>query len=228
MTTAIQEKISQKISGVLIVDDQPIVRKGLTQLINQATDLFVCGEADSAHQALEAIKALHPKIAVVDVSLNGISSIELIKDIKVLFPSLLIAVFSLRCDSLYAERAFRAGARGYIQQDTAENVLKAIRRVLNGEIFVSESLSEKLLGKYLGNRSDIIHSPIERLSDRELEVFELVGRGFSTRQIADKIHLSIKTIETYQMHIKKKLNLKNARELLMHAIQWIQGENQPE
>lgn len=206
---------------VLIVDDHPIVRQGLAQLINQESDLMVCGESESAHHAIDAIGVLKPDIAIVDISLGGTSGIELVKNIKVRYPKLLILVHSMHDETLYAERLLRAGASGYImKQEATERVLTAIRRVLSGEIYLSEKMGAKMMQQLVGGKAATSGSPIERLSDRELEVFGLIGQGHGTRQIAEKMHLSVKTIESHRAHIKEKLNLKNANELVLHAIQW--------
>ena len=206
---------------VLIVDDHPIVRQGLAQLINQETDLMVCGESESAHHAIDAIGTLKPDIVIVDISLGGTSGIELVKNIKVRYPKLLILVHSMHDETLYAERLLRAGASGYImKQEATERVLTAIRKVLGGEIYLSEKMSAKMMQQLVGGKTASTGSPIERLSDRELEVFGLIGQGHGTRQIAEKMHLSVKTIESHRAHIKEKLNLKNANELVLHAIQW--------
>jgi DNA-binding NarL/FixJ family response regulator len=217
-----------KVAKVLIVDDHPIVREGLAQLIDQEDDLTVCGEAEGTRDALEAAEAARPDIAIVDIFLREASGIELVKDLVVRFPGLGILVLSIHDESIYAERVLRAGARGYImKQEATEEVVSAIRRVLAGGIYLSESMADRILGKVFKGKCLAGTSPIERLSDRELEVFYLVGRGQGTRDVAERLHLSMKTIETYREHIKEKLNLKNATELLQHAIQWVQGQQPP-
>ncbi len=209
---------------VLIVDDHPVVREGLCRLINQEIDLKVCGEAEGVHQALEIIEALKPDIAIIDVSLKDTNGIELVKDIRVRYPQLAVLVLSMYDESLYAERALRAGARGYImKQEVAENVLKAIRKVLDGEIYVSKKINAKMLQSIVDGKSKSTLSPIERLSDRELEVLRLIGQGQGTRQIAKTLCLSIKTIESYRANIKEKMRLKNATELVQHAVGWVQN-----
>lgn len=210
---------------VLIVDDHAIVREGLTQLINSEADLVVCGEVDSAPRAIDAINGLKPDIALVDISLSSMNGIELIKNIKVQHPTLPILVLSMHDESLYAERALRAGAKGYImKQEGTENLRNAIRQVLKGEIYLSERMSGKMLHQLAGGAKDL-GSPIERMSDRELEVFQLIGQGLGTRQIAEKLHLSIKTIESYREHIKQKMNFKNGTELVQQAVQWVERSN---
>jgi len=220
----------KKRNKVLIVDDHPIVRHGIAELLNHEADLTVCGEAEDAHQALEAIAEiaiLKPDIAIVDITLKeGLGGIELIKDIKARYPKLPVLVLSMHDESLYAERCLRAGAKGYImKQEATEKVVEAIRQVLGGEIYLSDKMAQKILHKFIGGQPEVGGSPIESLSDRELEVFQLIGRGLGTRRIAEELYLSVKTIETYREHIKEKLKLKNAPELAQHAIQWVQSEN---
>jgi DNA-binding NarL/FixJ family response regulator len=211
-----------KKSRVLVVDDHAIVREGIAQLINHETDLVVCGEADNAHKALEAIPIVKPDIAIVDISLTTMNGIELIKNLRVQYPKLPILVLSMHDESLYAERALRAGARGYImKQEGTANVRIAIRQVLKGEIYVSEKISAKMLSQLAGGNAEG-GSPFDRMSDRELEVFQLIGQGFGTRQIAEKLHLSVKTIESYREHIKEKMNFKSGTELVQQAVQWVE------
>lgn len=208
-------------SRILLVDDHPIVRQGLEEMINHEKDLMVCGTAEDLHQALEQINVLKPDLVVVDISLKGSNGIELLKNIKVRYPKLLVLMLSMHDESLYAVRALRAGASGYVmKQEATERVLVAIRQVLNGEIYLSEKMEKKMMQQLVGGRTARTGSPLEDLSDRELEVFGLIGQGHGTRQIAEQLHLSIKTIESHRAHIKEKLNLKNATELVQHAIQW--------
>ena len=210
---------------VLIVDDHPLLRKGVGQLIDQERDLMVVGEAEDAHKAITAIETTRPDVALVDISLAGASGIELLKNIKARFPKLLMLVLSMHDESVYAHRALRAGASGYImKQEGAEKVLTALRKVLQGEVYLSERLGNRMLHTLVNGRASLASSPVEELSDRELEVFNLIGQGHGTRPIAEKLHLSIKTIESHRAHIKEKLNLRNATELVHHAIQWVQSE----
>jgi len=218
-------KIKKEKKKVLIVDDHPIVCAGLTHLINQEEDLAVCREAHTAHEALETIEEIEPDIAIVDVSLKGQSGIELIKNIRIRYPELPILVFSIHDESIYSEITLRAGAKGYImKQETSDKIITAIHRVLDGNIYISDRMASKMLCKFFDNQPGKNGSPSELLSDRELEVFRLIGMGFGTRQIANELFLGIKTIETYRAHIKKKLKLKNASELIKYAIQWVQSE----
>jgi DNA-binding NarL/FixJ family response regulator len=210
---------------VLIVDDHPLLRKGVSQLIDQEKDLIVVGEAEDAHKAITAIENSKPDVALIDISLSGTSGIELIKNIKARFPKLKMLVLSMHDESVYAQRALRAGASGYImKQEGTEKVLLALRKVLQGEVYLSERLGSRMLHTLVSGRASLASSPVEELSDRELEVFSLIGQGHGTRPIAEKLHLSVKTIESHRAHIKEKLNLQNASELVHHAIQWVQSE----
>jgi len=187
--------------------------------------LTVCGEAEDAHKALTLIETTKPDIAIVDVALGNTSGIELLKNIKARFPKLIVLVLSMHDESVYAHRALRAGASGYImKQEATERVLLALRKILRGEVYLSERLGNRMLNSLVGGRPSQNGSPIEDLSDRELEVFGLIGQGHGTRPIAEKLHLSVKTIESHRAHIKEKLNLQNATELVHHAIQWVQSE----
>jgi DNA-binding NarL/FixJ family response regulator len=206
---------------VFVVDDHPIVRQGLALLINQETDLTVCGEAEEMHAALSAIQAVRPDILIVDISLNGPDGLELLKNIRLGAPRLPVLILSMHDESIYAERALRAGANGYImKQEATEKVLVALRRILSGEIYVSDRIANSMLRHYVRGVNPSEHSSISDLTDRELEVFRLIGEGHGTRQIAEALHLSVKTVESYQAHIKEKLSLRSARELVQHAVQW--------
>ena len=206
---------------VFLVDDHPIVRQGLTLLINQEPDLTVCGEAEEMHSALQAIPAIRPDIIIVDISLHGPDGLELLKHVRMKVPSLPVLILSMHDESVYAERALRAGANGYImKQEATEKVLVALRRILSGEIYVSDRIANSMLRHYVRGANPAEHSSIAELTDRELEVFRLIGAGHGTREIADELHLSVKTVESYQAHIKEKLSLRSARELVQHAVQW--------
>lgn len=212
-------------SAVLIVDDHPIVRQGLTLLINREPDLAVCGDAEEAASALRRIEELKPDLIVVDISLNGPDGLDLLKNIRARDPNLPVLILSMLDESLYAERALRAGANGYImKQEATDRVLVAIRRILAGEIYVSDRMANRMLHRFAGGVQVEDRSPIADLTDRELEVFRLIGEGHGTRQIAEQLHISVKTVESYQAHIKEKLSLKNARELVQRAIQWTVAE----
>jgi len=219
-------KTDESKTRILIVDDHPIVRQGLTELINQEDDLVVCEQAEDATEAIGIIKKLKPDMAIVDISLKETSGMELIKDIKVQYPDVVTLALSMHDESLYAERALRAGAKGYVMKaEATEKVVTAIRKILSGQIYVSDRMAAKMVRKLVGGGPDAGASAIERLSDRELEVFHLIGQGYGTRQIAERLHLSTKTIETYREHIKEKLNLADASELLQYAIQWTHSQD---
>jgi DNA-binding NarL/FixJ family response regulator len=206
---------------VFVVDDHPLLRQGLGLLINQQQDLEVCGEAEEAQAAMHAIAKKRPDILIVDISLNGPDGLDLLKCIRASYPDLPILILSMHDEAIYAERALRARANGYImKQEATEKVLVAVRRILNGEVYLSDRMANKMLQQYIGGTPAAIQSRIAALSDRELEVFCLIGEGRGTREIADELHLSIKTVETYQAHIKEKLSLHSGRELIQHAIQW--------
>jgi DNA-binding NarL/FixJ family response regulator len=209
-------------STIFIVDDHPIVRQGLALLINREPDLTVCGDAEEASSALRMIESLKPDLIIVDISLNGPDGLDLLKNIRARDPNLPVLILSMLDESLYAERSLRAGASGYImKQEATDRVLVAIRRILDGEIYVSDRMADRMLHRFVGGAQQVEpRSPISDLSDRELEVFRLIGDGRGTRQIAQELHISVKTVESYQAHIKDKLSLKNARELLQRAIQW--------
>jgi DNA-binding NarL/FixJ family response regulator len=210
--------------GILIVDDHPIVRQGLAQLINEEPDLHVCGQAEDAVEAIQMIGKLEPDLVIVDLSLKNTSGLELIKDIKVRYASLPVLTLSMHDEAIYAERSLRAGARGYIMKHEAtDRVVIAIRRVLSGQIYVSEDLAASMVGKLVAGTGDRTKLSVERLSDRELEVFRLIGMGYGTREMAEGLHLSQKTIETYRAHIKEKLHLQDTNELLRTAIQWVKS-----
>ena len=207
--------------NILVVDDHPLVRDQLRAVLESEADLKVCGEAEDDHHALDIIKSAKPSLAIVDLVLKGCNGLDLIKEIHLRYPGLPIVVLSMHDESLYAERAIHAGARGYItKQEATRKILQAIRQVLSGEIYLSEKLAAKVLSKMAGGRDARGKSSIERLADRELQVFKLIGHGRSTRQIADELHLNMKTIETYRTRIKLKLGIKDATELLQQAILW--------
>jgi DNA-binding NarL/FixJ family response regulator len=214
-----------KKATVLLVDDHPIVRQGLTQLINQEPDLAVCGQAEDANGAFHAIATQRPDVVILDISLNGPDGLAVLKDIRMSHATLPVLVLSMHDESLYAERVLRAGANGYImKQEATERVLEAIRRIRGGEVYVSDRIAKRLLRQVVSSPVSG-KSPMEALTDRELAVFRLIGKGRGTREIADDLHLSVKTVESYQAHIKEKLALKNARELVQHAFQWVTRED---
>jgi DNA-binding NarL/FixJ family response regulator len=206
---------------VLIVDDHPMMREGLAQLIEHEPDLGVAGQADDAAQALNAVAANVPDLVLVDISLPDRSGLELIKDLHTLHPALPILVVSMHDETLYAERVLRAGGRGYImKQEGGKKLMQAIRQVLGGQIYVSEKISARILETFSGQRGEGPHSPLERLSDREFEVFQLIGQGQGTSQIAQQLRLSGKTVEAHRANIKKKLELSRGADLVRFAIRW--------
>ena len=206
---------------VFVVDDHPIVRQGLALLINQQPDLSVCGEAEDAQSALESLASLKPDILVVDISLQGPDGLDLLKAIRSRDADLPVLILSMHDETVYAERALRAGAQGYImKQEATEQVLIALRRILSHDVYVSDRIASRMLQRYIGTSKADCAASMTELTDRELEVFRLIGEGHSTRQIAIELHLSIKTVESYQAHIKEKLALRTSRELVQHAIHW--------
>jgi len=221
-----QENINKKKTQILIVDDHPVVREGLITIINHEEDLNVCGEAEDAYQALKAAAELIPDVIVTDISLKKSDGIELTKSIKDVHPKIPVIVFSIHDESMYAERALLAGAKGYLMKDTvSENIVKVIRTVLSGEIYVSNTISKQFLHKIAGDKAGTSKTPIEKLSNRELEIFRMIGEGLKASQIAKQLHLSTKTIETYRSRIKEKLNLPNAAELLQYSIKWAKSQD---
>ena len=214
---------------VLVVDDHPIVREGLADLINKENDIAVCGCAQDIPQTLKAIEQLQPDIVTVDISLEHASGLEFIEDIKARFPGLPVLALSMHQESVYAERAIRAGAKGYItKQQATKKVIMAIRQILDGQLYLSEAMKDKLVSSLVGdNKRDAGRSPMDRLTNRELQVFSLLGQGKGTRQIAEQLYLSVKTVETYRSRIKEKLNLSSGSELLQRAFQWVSNEHKP-
>jgi DNA-binding NarL/FixJ family response regulator len=210
-----------KTKRIIVVDDHPLFRKGLQQLIDSTDDgLTVCGEASNAAEALSAIRELKPNLAIVDLSLPGANGIELIKNIRAEFPKLPILVLSMHDESLYALRALRAGAQGYVMKEEAlEKVIGAIRGVFAGHPYLSPQMSAKLISSFASGKAE--SNLTDRLSDRELEILEMIGKGRDVREIAKLLHLSPKTVETHRAHIKEKLNLANARQVARYAVQWV-------
>ncbi len=210
---------------ILIVDDHPLLRQGVAGLIDREPDLHVCGEAPGAADALQAVRSLRPDLALVDISLGGRSGLELIKDLKIQHESLPVLVLSMHDESLYAERVLRAGAQGYITKKAGgKALLKAIREVLDGRVFLSDQMSTKLLQNLGGKRPGRAVSPLELLTDREFEVFQLIGDGRSSRRIAETLHVSIKTVEAHRANIKAKLKLKAGTDLVHYAVRWVETQ----
>jgi len=210
---------------LLIVDDHPMMRQGLVQLINMEPDLAVCGEVENAEQAVQAIDTANPDLVLADISLPGKNGLELIKDFQAIRPGLPVLVISMHDESLYAERVLRAGGRGYImKQEGGKKLMEAIRQVLAGQIYVSEKMSSEILETFSGRREGAESSPVEKLSDREFEVFQWIGQGKGTREIAEQLHLSVKTVEVHRVNIKKKLKQKSSAELIRFAVRWVESQ----
>jgi len=214
---------TKKRAKILIVDDHPAVREALAMRISRQPDLEVCGEAADMTEALRLVADTQPDLAIVDISLKTGSGIDLIKRIKDRNDSVRMLVWSMHSESLYAERALRAGALGYINKDQAtDKIIDAIRRVLEGKVYVSDEMAEKMLRRAVGaGRNEPMRSPLDALADRELEVFRLIGQGVKTAAIAEQLHLSVKTVETYRDRIRKKLDLRDGTELAHYATQWV-------
>ena len=206
---------------VLIIDDHVMVRDGVAEIIDHAEDLSVCGKASTANEGLAALGRLKPDLVLVDITMPGKNGVEFIKDARAQHPELLILVMSMHDESLYAERVLRAGGRGYIRkQEGGDKLIEALRRVLRGEIAVSEKITGRLLETFSGRKT--MTSSLEGLSDRELEVFQLIGRGLTMKQIGEELHLSPKTIEVHRAHIREKLHIGSAAELVSYAARWSQ------
>jgi DNA-binding NarL/FixJ family response regulator len=212
--------MSEKKERVVIVDDHPLFRERLSELINHELDMEVCGEAEGAQQAIDLIRNTSPDLAIVDITLQGTSGLELIKSIKALSIGVPVLVLSMHDESLYAERALHAGASGYItKHESADNVLLAIRRVLAGEVYLSGTMTSVFLKSLTTGLKSM--PPLDRLTDRELEVLELIGRGHTTRQIAETLKLGVATVDTHRARVKEKMNFRTATELQHFAIRWV-------
>ena len=208
-------------SRVFIVDDHPLVREGLTNLINGQDDLIVCGDAKNSAQAINGVGKARPDVALVDISLENESGLELVKQLGSQFPQVALIILSMHDEALYAERALRAGARGYVMKhETSKSVLASIRRVLGGGVYVSERIVNRMAVRLISSRAPVASSPIERLSDRELEIFRLLGQGRTTSQIAGDLNLSVKTVQVYCARAKEKFGVTSLNELLRAAIRW--------
>jgi DNA-binding NarL/FixJ family response regulator len=212
---------------IFVVDDHPVMRRGYSYLIGAEMDMEICGEAESARAALEQMGEASPDLALVDLTLKGMGGLELIKRLQAQYPDVRVLVVSMHDETLYADRALRAGARGYIMKDEVESaIVKAIRRILDGGVYVSDALSTKILLQYTGAVPGKGESPLDRLSDRELEVFESMGRGYGTREIAERLALSPKTIDSYRSRIKDKLAIDRNSELTRRAVIWVESQDQ--
>jgi DNA-binding NarL/FixJ family response regulator len=222
MTHTAAKSSRTRIARILIVDDHPIVREGLTAVLSNKPGLQVCGEAATIVEALSLIDTQHPDLAIIDLSLSDGSGLDLIKRIKAHNVPTKMLVLSMSDESLYAERALRAGAMGFLnKQEAREKLINAIRQVLDGKIFVSPAINNRLLQQVMVGKQPLEQSPVTALSDRELEVFELIGQGLGSHEIAQRLHLGVKTIETHRQRIRAKLDLRNSVELIRHATQWV-------
>jgi len=216
----------KKKSKVFIVDDHPIVRQGLIQLINQESDFVICGDVGDISSAMKDIAKKRPDIVLIDIALGQANGIRLIEDIAREFPEILMIALSMHDESVYGERCLKAGARGYLmKQEEPENVITALKKVISGEVYISENLRDMFLNKFINKKGQTPNTSISSLSNRELEVFQLFGQGLKTQQIASELNLSVKTIETHVEHIKRKMNFNNLHELTTHAIRWAVSQN---
>jgi len=220
-----RKKTAQSQTRILIVDDHPMMREGLAQLIAQQPDMMVCGEAGEAGDALEKVRQLKPNLVLADITLPGRNGLELIKDIQALEGGVLVLVISMHDESFYAERVLRAGGRGYVmKQEGGKRILEAIRHVSSGQIFVSEKMSARILEVFSGHRPAEGRAALESLTDREFEVFQLIGQGMGTKELAVELHLSPKTIQVHRANIKVKLQVHSMAELIRHAVRWVESE----
>ncbi len=207
---------------ILIVDDHPLVRQGLIGLLSTQDDFMVCGEASGIAEAQQVADAEHPDVAIIDITLEDGSGIELIKDFHASFPDMKLLVLSMHDELVFAERALRAGAVGYVnKQEVSRSIVRAIREILNGKMYLSQRATERMVQLAVGSKSHGGQSPVERLTDREIEIFQMIGQGLTTRQIAGKLGLSPKTVDAHRERIKQRLELKNVTELTKHAVQWV-------
>ena len=214
---------------ILLVDDHPFMRAGLGALIDRQPDMQVCGEAGQPAEALQAIARQHPDLVLTDLTMPGRSGLEFVKDMKAAHPEVAILIMSMHDESVFAERALRAGARGYIMKEAGgENLLTAIRQVLRGEVYVSPRMSARILEDLSGTKPRGSSSPIEKLTDREFEIFQLIGHGKSTRDIAEQLHLSPKTVDVHRANIKEKLDLTDVTALIRHAVRWVETQGKTE
>ena len=219
-----KQSVARKKIRVFLVDDHPIVRRGFQLLLGMEPDLMVCGEADSGPAALQKILALKPDAAIIDLTLKGGNGLELIKQVRAQLPELKLLVFTMRDEGIYAERALRAGADGYItKEEGTEKAIQAIRLLIQGKRYVSDKVAGKMMDNLVGNTASG-EGTVESLTDRELEVLELLGNGLGSREVAAKLHLSIKTVESHREHMKTKLGLARATELVSYAFNWVHGE----
>ncbi|HEY3304620.1 MAG TPA: response regulator transcription factor [Candidatus Binatia bacterium] len=228
MSRAIPLQSTSSKKSILLVDDHPIVLEGLKQLIEQQSDLMVCGELADGRATLQTVDKLRPDLAIIDISLKGVNGLDVIKALREQCPDLPVLALSMHDETLYAERALRAGANGYVmKQEATKNLLNAVRQLLGGGMYLSENVTAKLLSRMAKTKPGAKRSALEGLSDRELQVFHLIGQGVGTRKIAETLRLSVKTIESHRENIKRKLKLEDAAELVQYAVSWQQNETPP-
>ena len=207
---------------IYIVDDHPLVRQGLSQIVASEADMEICGEAEDSPAAIRGVGEANPDAIIVDISLKGANGLELIKNLKAIHEDIPILVFSMHDETIYAQRALRAGAKAYVmKKESPSKVVDAIRKIIQGEIYVSPSVADQVLHQIVNGPGNVSTSPVDRLTDRELEVVQLIGRGLSSREVAESLHLSVKTIESHRAHVKEKLGLRNATELVQFSVQWV-------
>lgn len=207
---------------IYIVDDHPLVRQGLSQIVASEADMEICGEAEDSPAAIRGVGEANPDAIIVDISLKGANGLELIKNLKAIHEDIPILVFSMHDETIYAQRALRAGAKAYVmKKESPSKVVDAIRKIIQGEIYVSPSVADQVLHQIVSGPGNFSTSPVDRLTDRELEVVQLIGRGLSSREVAESLHLSVKTIESHRAHVKEKLSLRNATELVQFSVQWV-------
>ncbi|NBV22178.1 MAG: DNA-binding response regulator [Proteobacteria bacterium] len=225
MKAQTRKKVAVVRKQIIIVDDHPMMREGLAALINAQADMAVCGQASDAREAMQAVETLKPDLVLMDISLPGKSGLEAIKDIQAVRPGLAMLVLSMHDEALYAERVLRAGARGYImKQEGGKRIIEAVRAVLENKVFVSEKMSARILESFTGRRTDPAASEVASLTDREFEVFQLIGRGRGTKEIGDQLHISVKTVEVHRVNIKTKLKLATSPELVHFAVRWVEAQ----
>jgi DNA-binding NarL/FixJ family response regulator len=220
---------NESLKRIILVDDHPMMREGMKRMIDAEPDMQCCGGVNSAEEAIGLVQKLQPDLLITDITLPGRNGLELIRDMRAILPGMPILVFSMHDELFYAERALKAGARGYLMKEAgSERMLQAIRRILAGEIAVSTAIASKILGQFAGQSNRALHSPIEKLTDREFEVYQLIGEGKSTKEIAVQLHLSEKTVAVHRGHIKEKLSLASALDLVRHALRWTESRNSEE
>jgi len=215
-----------KVVRILLVDDHPLMRQGIKALIQENRRFEVCGEAESAPRALELVNKLQPDLAIVDISLKSTNGIELTKGMRTQCPTMQVLIISMHDEDVYAERALRAGAMGYVMKHEAgEKIVEAMEQILRGEVHLSDRVKGRMLHRFVQHRTNVLISPMDKLSDREMEVFQLLGNGYGTREIASLLNLSVKTIDSYREHLKEKLSLATGNDLVRHAIQWTKSQS---